>query len=812
VAIVSETEPWEELLAEGRADRRLVHEASWPERPARLEPIPPQLSPAVAKALRQAGIAQLYSHQVQALEAAFRAPTIITTGTASGKSLCFQLPTLQVLASDPEARALYLYPTKALAQDQARSLTRLGPRGRLRAAVYDGDTPHRERAAIRRRANVVITNPDMLHVGILPHHHAWEQMLANLAFVVVDEAHVYRGVFGSHVGMVLRRLRRVAEIHGSQPRFLLASATIANPLELAERLTGLDGFELVARDGAPGARRRIALWNPPLVDEVLGARASALYEAAEVLSKLIEAGARTICFMRSRKGVELILRHAQDRLPRELAERLAPYRAGYTAAQRREIQRRLTDGELLGVVATDALELGIDIGELDAAVCVTFPGTVASLRQMWGRAGRRARGLAVYIAGEDALDQYFCRHPDQLLGRPVEAAILDPHSPEIHAEHLLCAAHEAPLADGDERTLGEDWREQAERLEAAGLLRERAGGFVPRRADDYPAARVALRSASADTFALLDAATGEVVGDIELERAYANVHEGAVYLHLGRSYRVAQLDLDRRRALLERFDGDYFTQCKREIAVHIQRLHERRHTHGVTLSYGSVIYAETVLGYQRRRLRDQTVLDFEALELPTVEFSTRALWYELDELLAERPPARATPPLPGSACAAPPGPGVSAAPGLAGAPTPGLAEAGPLGPAGAGTPGPAGAALPAADVLGALHALEHAQIAVLPLIAMCDRWDIGGLSTAGHQQTGAPTIFIYDGHPGGVGITRRGFEQFSRLVDDARRVIGECPCRAGCPSCVQSPKCGNLNEPLSKLGALELLRRMVAAR
>ena len=753
MAAVRETEPWEALLAAGRDDDRLVHDDVYPSRPARTVAVPPDLDWRVAGALEQAGIERLYEHQVEALQAAFAGPTIVTTGTASGKSLCFQLPTLEVLTTDPTARALYLYPTKALAQDQARSLHRFGLTKAIRPAIYDGDTPRAERSAIRKRSNLILTNPDMLHVGILPHHQAWGDLFANLAFVVIDEAHVYRGVFGSHVGNVLRRLRRAAAIHGTEPRFLLASATIANPVDLAERLTGLEDFHLVSRDSAPQASRRVAMWNPPLLDEQLGVRASALYEAAEVFAELVAAGARTICFMKSRKGIELILRHAVDRLEPEIAERIAPYRAGYTAAQRHEIERRLTTGELLGVVTTDALELGIDIGELDAAICVTFPGTVASLRQMWGRAGRRGRGLAVYIAGEDALDQFFCRHPDDFLGRPVEAAILDPSSSEIYAEHLLCAAHEAPLSSADEPILGAQWNEHATALAKAGFLRERATGFVPRRADDYPAARVALRSASADNFILIDGSSGEVLGSIEAGRAYSTVHEGAIYLHMGRSYSVLELDLGGRRALLEPFDGNYFTQTKRESMTYIERLSERRETAGVTLSFGSVVYSEEVLGYQRKGLQDHQVIDFQALDLPTIEFPTKALWYELDELIGAEP-------------------------------------------------------FPPAHLLGALHALEHGQIAVLPLIAMCDRWDIGGLSTNAHPQTGGPTIFIHEGHPGGVGITRRGYDEFERLVNDAQRLIGECPCRDGCPSCVQSPKCGNLNEPLSKAGSLELLRRM----
>jgi DEAD/DEAH box helicase domain-containing protein len=751
VATTRDTEPWAGLLQTGRGDERLVHDDLYEARSARLARVPAELGTSVCSALHEAGIAELYEHQAQALYAAFEGPTIVTTGTASGKSLCFQLPTLEVLTQDRAARTLYLYPTKALAQDQARSLHSFGLHKQVRPAIYDGDTPRAERAAIRKRSNVILTNPDMLHVGILPHHATWGDLFANLAFVVVDEAHVYRGVFGSHVANVLRRLRRVARIHGTEPRFLLASATIANPLELAERLTGIDGFRLIDDDAAPRAARRVAIWNPPLLDEELGLRASALYEAAELFSELIASGSRVICFMKSRKGVELILRHASDRLEPPLAKRIAPYRAGYTPAQRQDVQRRLNSGELLGVVATDALELGIDIGELDAAICVTFPGTVASLRQMWGRAGRRGRGLAVYIAGEDALDQFFCRHPDEFLNRAVEAAILDPDNPQIYGEHLLCAAHEAPLTTDDAPFFGPSWEEAAGELAAAGFLRERATGFVPKRADDYPAARVALRSASADSFILIDASSGEVIGTVEAARAYTTIHDGAVYLHMGRSYRVLELDLAGRRAMLEPFSGDYFTQTKRESMTYVERLLEQRELLGVSLYFGEVSYSETVIGYQRKNLQDHEVIDFQTLDLPTVEFPTRALWYELDEVVA---------------------------------------------------------GFPVELLLGSLHALEHGQIAVLPLIAMCDRWDIGGLSTNAHPQTGGPTIFIYDGHPGGVGITRRGYDQFERLVDDARRLIGECPCADGCPSCVQSPKCGNLNEPLSKRGALELLSRL----
>jgi DEAD/DEAH box helicase domain-containing protein len=745
--------PWQGVL-EAAEEGQLVATAREAPTPGVTAPVPDALHPALREGLEAAGIDSLWSHQADALEAAMRGHTIVTTGTASGKSLAFNLPVLHTLAADPSARALYLYPTKALAQDQARKLGELGGRF-LRHAIYDGDTPREERLAIRRRSNLILTNPDMLHVGVLPNHRGWGDVLANLAWVVVDEAHVYRGVFGSHVANVLRRLRRLARAYGTEPRFVLTSATIANPVDLAGRLTGLE-FKLVDRDGAPRAERRIAMWNPPLVDERSGKRASALSEAAGLLADLVQREVRTICFLKSRRGVELIQRFARLRLEdagrADLAARVAPYRAGYTPAQRRELERRLTEGELLAVTATDALELGIDIGELDAALCVTFPGTVASLRQMWGRAGRREAGLAMYVAGEDALDQFFCRHPDEFLERPVESAILDHESEEIHLAHLRAAAYELPLSGEDADVFGEPWEEHARRLVKLGQLRERGGRYLPR-GPGYPAADIALRSASPDSVAIVEADSGELIGTVEAARSHSAVHPGAVYLHMGSAFEVEELDLRGRHAIVRSFSGDWYTQPKKESETFIERVHERRETGGVALSFGVVSVTEQVVAYQKKRVADHEVLDLLTVDLPEQEFVTQALWYELPEAF--------------------------------------LGDDFPL------------------DVLqGSLHAAEHGQIAVLPLIAMCDRWDIGGLSTAFHHQTGRPTIFIYDGHPGGVGLTRVGFERFERLVSDALRLITECPCRDGCPSCVQSPKCGNLNEPLNKRGAVELLSRM----
>src|SRR5215207_970051 len=449
---------WEPALGPAREDGRLVSETAEPATMAKLTELPADLDPELAGSLAGVGIESLYSHQAAAYETARRTNLILTSGTASGKSLSFNLPVLDGIAHEPKRRAFYLYPTKALAQDQARKLGELRP-PELRHAIYDGDTPREDRPGIRRRSNLVLTNPDMLNVGILPHHKSWGDFLANLGWVVVDEAHVYRGVFGSHVANVLRRLRRVSRLYGAEPRFILASATIANPLELAERLCG-QRFTLVDSDGAPRAPRRIAMWNPPLIDERSGTRRSVLSEGAELLAALVSQGMRTICFLNSRRGIELIQRFTRDRLAEwdmaELGRLIAPYRAGYTPQQRREIEAALSSGELLAVVATDALELGIDVGELDAAICVTFPGTVASLRQMWGRAGRRSEGVALYLAGQDALDQFFCRHPDEFLGRPVEAAILDHESEQIQQQHLIAAAYETPLGGGEQGVLGEE--------------------------------------------------------------------------------------------------------------------------------------------------------------------------------------------------------------------------------------------------------------------------------------------------------------------------------------------------------------------
>jgi DEAD/DEAH box helicase domain-containing protein len=732
---------WDDLLA----GEELAYLTTEPPREARTAPLPTELDPRVRERL---GVDALYAHQAEAWDVAQRGEhLIVTTGTASGKTLAFNLPVLDALARDPKNRALYLYPTKALAQDQARALAALGV-PRVRSAIYDGDTAQERRWQIRKWANVILTNPDMLHIGVLPRHDLWADVLHNLRYVVVDEAHVYRGVFGSHVGNVLRRLRRLARVYGAEPQFLLASATIANPGELAHSLLGVP-TTVIGGDAAPRAERTVALWNPPLLDVELGLRASALGEAAMLMSQLVKRDLRTICFAKSRKAVELIHRMTRDRLEGEHRQRLAPYRAGYTPQQRRDIEQRLVGGELLGVTATDALELGIDIGLLDCAISVGFPGTVASLRQQWGRAGRRGHGLALLIASEDALDQYFMREPESLLGRRVEAAILDHANPRVLDGHVAAAAFEAPVDEADAATLGPEALERAAHIPE---LQHTKHGWVWA-GKDFPAARTALRSATADAFTVIDASTGAVLGLVERERAYSTVHEGAVYLHLGEQWLVRELDLVARRAVVEPFGGDYYTQAKKETSTDVEEPLRVERRCGLQLTFGRVSVTEQVVAYQQKQIRDQSTLATIALDLPPTTFETEAVWYV--------PTARQLE-------------------GLEAMPT----------------------------LLSSLHAAEHSMIALLPLWAMCDRWDIGGLSTNVHPDTGGPTVFIYDGHPGGVGIAERGFEQFEGWVADTGRLLDGCPCEHGCPSCVQSPKCGNLNEYLDKAGALTLLRRM----
>jgi DEAD/DEAH box helicase domain-containing protein len=723
--------------------------ASLPQREATLVNFP-DLRPELSEALRKMGASRLYSHQLEAYERVRAGENVVVaTATASGKSLCYKIPAFQNALGRAKSRAVFLYPTKALAQDQLGKIKAFDLRG-VHPATYDGDTPHALRADIRRRANILLTNPDMLNIGILPNHEPWADYLRNLEIVAVDEAHVLRGVFGSHVAAVLRRLRRVAMLHGGDPRFVLTSATIANPQELAESLTGLP-FTLVDSDGASTGERRVIFRNPPLLDKEKGERRSLLTEGALVFANLVSQGVRTIAFARTRKAAELIYRYAADRLGVEGARRISPYRAGYTPRERREIEGRLFRGDLLGVVSTNALELGVDVGALDAVVCCGYPGSVASIWQQWGRAGRgKDPALAVYIPGRDSLDQFLFENPPRVLGRRVEAARVTMENPYILGPHLLAAAHEAPLDADDEEYFGPAYRSVAKAMMEDRALAS-SGGRLVYVGGDNPARNISLRSASSQTVLIADG-EGELIGTAEATRAPSELHPGATYLHRGNAYEVESLDLRSHRAVVRRVPNRYYTRPRVETDVEVlEEIEKRDLANGSVLHWGRVRTTDSVTYFKKVRVADDKEVGVYPLDLPDVILETQALWVTL-------------PPLPREA-------------------RPSFESFG-----------------------GALHAGEHGMIGLLPLFAMCDRADIGGLSTPVHRQSRLPTVFVYDGYPGGVGISRRGFDAFESLARDTLGVITRCPCERGCPACVQSPKCGNWNEPLSKDGAVSLLR------
>lgn len=743
---VGQLRSWEE-----NPDREgsLVHVHEQAERSAQYGQV--ELHPLLSARLSERGIGQLYRHQALAIEAVRSGRNVVlAAGTAAGKSLCFQIPILESVLTDPKSTSLLIYPTKALAQDQAASLLRFGLPG-AHPAIYDGDTAIEERAAIRRRANLVLTNPDMLHIGILPYHDRWADFLHRLVFVVVDEVHSLRGVFGTHVAMILRRLRRLAFHYGSSPQFILSSATIGNAGELARRLTGTD-VDVIDDDDSPSGRRVFALWNPPMVDNELGRRRSPLGEAADLFSDLVQEGYRTIAFTRGRKSTELVFRWASDRLPPELRARVAPYRAGYTPAQRREVERRLFSGDLAGVIATSALELGIDVGGLDAAIVVTFPGTMAAFRQQAGRAGRsQQESLIVLIGGEDALDQYLMQHPDEMFGRPSESVVINPDNPLVAEAHAACAAHELPLTLNDRETLGSAIEEAANRLVQAGHLRLKDNRlFWARRS--RPAPSIDIRGGGGPVYVIV--AGDQLLGTLDESRVQRDAHEGAIYLHQGDSYLVRSVDTATRQVTVVAADVDYYTQTRQEVDLTVIDVEAASSLGKSSLHLGMVEVESHVTSYQRRRLGTREVVDTVELDLPPSTMTTAAVWMSIPDSLLD---------------------------GL------GLGS----------------------DLLGALHAAEHAGIALLPLMAVCDRWDIGGLSTNWHPATGTATIFIYEAYPGGAGISPIAFERGRRHWQATFEGIESCPCLAGCPSCIQSPKCGNLNEPLSKQGAVRLLRAIL---
>ena len=722
----------------------------------------------VRTALEGIGVSAPWTHQAAAADLAHDGHhTVVATGTSSGKSLCYLMPGLEAIESSrgPKgqrgASVLYLAPTKALAQDQLAALRRLGLEG-LRCSTHDGDSTPEMREWTRDHAEYVLTNPDMLHRSLLPGHARWSRFFASLRYVVVDECHHYRGVFGAHVAQILRRLRRVAALYGAHPTFVLASATVADPEISAGRLTGLE-VTAVTTDGSPRGRTALALWEPPFVpglgENGAPVRRSAVSEVADLLTDLVIDRVRTLAFIRSRRGAETVAatsRRLLAEVDASLVDQVAAYRGGYLPEERRELEEALRSGRLLGLAATNALELGIDISGLDAVLLAGFPGTRAALWQQVGRAGRGARdALAVLVARDDPLDTYLVNHPEALLGQPVEANVFDPDNPYVLGPHLCAAAAEAPLTVDDLPMFGPGARAAVDGLTEGGLLRRRPHGWFwtdRRRASDL----ADIRSSGGTPVRLVDSDTGRVLGTVDHSSSHATAHAGAVYVHQGETWLVTDLDLEESVAIVIPADPDYSTSAREITDIEILGERESVHWGPARLSLGQVRVSHQVVSFLKRRVPSGEVIGEEPLDLPERQLQTTAVWWTLPEHV--------------------------------------LGES----------------SLAAADLPGAAHAAEHAAIGLLPLFATCDRWDIGGVSTALHPDTGQLTVFVHDGHPGGAGFAERGFHAAARWLRATREAIASCACTEGCPSCVQSPKCGNQNNPLDKPGAILLLDVLLA--
>jgi len=750
------------IAAQPAYSGQIVHVEHIPSREARYAELDKPLVGSLRDCLDEHGLLPLYTHQAEAVNHVRQGGNVmVSTSSASGKTLCYNIPVLESILTEKGSRALYLFPTKALAQDQLRNLKELFCPDLSHTddfATFDGDTPQAERAEVRERARIILTNPDMLHLGILPNHQSWARFLRRLRYVVVDEAHIYRGVFGSHVACVLHRLRRLCQLYGSNPQFICCSATIANPGEHVAKLVGLP-FDIVDNDGSPHGGKDFVFWNPPLIDEARSVRRSANSEATVLFTDLVSGDIRSLTFARTRRLTELIYIYSRDRLTKinpTHAGRIKPYRAGYLPQERRQIEQELFSGELLGVVATNALELGIDIGDLEATVLTGYPGSIASTWQQVGRSGRgRDESLSFLIALDNPLDQYFMHHPELFFQKSFEHALVNPANTYILKAHLLCAAWELPLTSGDESFFGSTFAGEVAAMIEQGVLRERRGRWYLSPAISYPARSINIRSTSGENFAVVDASTGSLLETVEASVAFFQIHPGAIYLHQGESYLVTRLDLAARTAYAQPTTASHYTQAKDITDLRIVRVTREKSCGRSKVYLGHVEVTTTVVGFKKKAQFTEEVIGEEPLDLPPQHFPTVALWFDL--------------------------------------------------------PSEAAALLDEAqlDLAGGLHATEHAAIAILPLFALCDRSDIGGVSTPLHPDTGRAQIFIYDAYPGGIGITEKGFDIVEELWRATLKVIAECPCQEGCPSCIQSPKCGNNNQPLDKRAAQMLLEGLL---
>ena len=698
------------------------------------------ISPAVRSALASMGVSSLYSHQAKAIDLISGGKnTAIVTSTASGKTICYNVPVLESLLADPKATALFLFPTKALAQDQLRVLGHFcssdpALQDSVRAGTYDGDTPRETRRKLRSEANVILTNPDMLHQGILPYHSRWSRFFSTLRYVVVDEMHTYRGIFGSNVANVLRRLRRILSHYGARPTFVLCSATIANPDELARTLIG-GACEIISDDGSPHGPKLFVLWNPPFIGSGSMDRKSSNVEAHELMVRLIEEGIQTIAFTKARVVAELVLRYVRDALSRrnpQLMKKVSAYRAGYLPEERRAIEKALFSGRLLGVASTNALELGIDVGSLDASIIVGFPGTIASTWQQAGRAGRKSdEALVVFVAYNDPIDQYLMRHPDYFFGQTPENAVIDPVNPYILAGHLSCAAFELPLAEEDEAVFGRLTGPVMSVLEEVKKVKK-IDDRTYWATTEFPAAGVGLRTISDDTFTIVDRTdTESVIGVVDAISAPELVYPEGVYMHDGATYLVRELDLDGKVAYVERKEVDYYTQPILDSSIRVKGERKSTTWSGLDISYGDATVSWKTTSFKKIKFYSLDSIGYGSVDIPTQHLETVSLWMCPDREVVS--------------C---------------------LRRAG-------------------KNPVEGLVALKNVLINILPLFVMCDRQDLGGIVES--SKLGRPAIFLYDRFKGGLGFSEKAYGLLPDIIREVLNVIEDCPCESGCPSCVGLP-------------------------
>jgi DEAD/DEAH box helicase domain-containing protein len=741
----------ERLMLEPGYRDQIVHIQDIPEREARYGELMSPLPPRVAKVLEDTGIERFYTHQVQAIDAIRGGQDVaIVTSTASGKTLCYNVPVLERLVTNPNAKALYLFPTKALAQDQLRGLVRyveLDPSLPMIPGTYDGDTPPNARRKLRDEGNIILTNPDMLHQGILPRHPSWGRFFANLAYVVIDEMHTYRGVFGSNVACVIRRLSRICEHYGGRPQFVCCSATIANPKELAEKLIDRP-VTLIDDDGAPRGAKKFVFWNPPFIDATRTERRGSSFEAEQLLTKLIQDRVQTITFVKARVVAELIYRFTQERLQKispSLANSIKPYRGGYLPEERRDIEKRLFSGELLGVTSTNALELGIDIGSLDAAILTGYPGNVASTWQQAGRAGRgRDEALVILVGQSTPIDQYLMNHPEYFFERTTESAVIDPLNPYVLAKHLRCAAFELPITVNDLARFGDYMPAILEIFQERKEIVRRGNRWFWT-SSGYPSVGVKLRSMSDNTYTIIDTTTSpagyeegqggsaknRVIGTMDELSAFEQIHPEAIYLHDGETYFVSDLETDKKVAYVEKADVDYFTQSITETRVKVESEDEKRQFHEANVAFGDVTVTSLVFMFKKIKFHSRDSIGFGKITLPPQVMDTAALWLipPLSALNLVRKWGR--------------------------------------------------------DPSEGLYGIGNVITEVVPLYAMCDPRDVGAVVDS--LNTGSPTLFVYDRYPGGIGFAERTYRVLEDVLEACLQLVMACECEDGCPSCVGAP-------------------------